>query len=187
MKYKEHITASGHKIQIWDGIYDYATQVSILRGITESTYKFSSTYDNEVEAQEGTWSVYSDLNVNMSEAFFTGRSTELQKELNGMTPFRMWINASTKETDHSFHPDSVDPGCKSLLYYANIKWDRNWDGYTIWRTPNLEDIEFVSDYVPGRIIIFDSIIPHKASVASKRASPFRFTVNTIWKPSDGKL
>lgn len=184
MKYHEHITKSGHKIRVWDDLYDYGTRVAILRGLTESDYKFRSTYDNELEAQEGTWSVYSDLNVALVDALFLGKSPELQAVLNNHSPMRMWANASTKETDHSYHPDTLEPGAKSMLYYANLKWDINWDGYTIFRTPDLSEIEYVSEYKPGRMVIFDSVIPHKASIASKRASPFRFTVNTLWIPNE---
>lgn len=183
MKYQEHTTKSGHKIKVWDDLYDYASRVAMLRGICESDFKFRSTYDNELENQEGTWSVYCDLNLNLTTMMLVDKCPELKKEFAGYMPIRSWVNSSTKETDHAFHPDADDETCKSMLYYANIKWDHlNWDGYTIWRTPNLEDIEFVSDFVPGRIVVFDSIIPHKASIASKRAHPFRFTINTIWKP-----
>lgn len=183
MRYQEHITKAGYKIRVWDDLFDFPERVAMLRGITESNYKFRSTYDNELENQEGTWSVYSDLNLNLTTYLLVSKRPELQEVLSGYEPIRSWVNASTKETDHAYHPDIEEPQYRSLLYYANVKWDHlNWDGYTIWRTQDMQDIEFVSDFVPGRVVIFDSIIPHKASIASKRAAPFRFTVNTIWKP-----
>ena len=54
-----------------------------------------------------------------------------------------------------------------------------WDGGTVFRTDDLSEVEYLSDYKPGRMILFDSSIPHKIYSSSYNAHPYRFTVNTL--------
>ena len=50
----------------------------------------------------------------------------------------------------------------------------------MFRDQERENLEFVSDFVPGRVILFDGDIPHKAASQSLDAPPFRFTINSMW-------
>jgi hypothetical protein len=178
---REIRTASNKVIKIYDELFDYHHRVAIMEKIANLYFKFSSSYDRELETQTSSWSCHSNLNPQDVDMFFIFHSKELQKEFEGYEPIRMWVNAATKDNDFGYHPDDLTPEYKSLLYYANISWDINWDGQTIWRSENLKDIEFISDYVPGRVVVFDSTIPHKPIISNKQAPTFRFTVNTIWK------
>jgi glutamate synthase domain-containing protein 1 len=47
-------------------------------------------------------------------------------------------------------------------------------------TRDLKNIEYVSEFVPGRIVIFDADIPHKATTQSPNSPTFRFTINSMW-------
>ena len=63
-----------------------------------------------------------------------------------------------------------------------MKWDLSWDGYTVWATDDLKGIEHVEFPEPGKLVIFDSRIPHKPTAASPEAPSFRYTMNSVWQP-----
>ena len=73
----------------------------------------------------------------------------------------------------------TDDRCKNktLLYYANKDWEMNWGGETVFFNDRGTDYAGVISYVPGRIVIFDGRIPHRANPMNTRLSPaYRFTV-----------
>ena len=73
----------------------------------------------------------------------------------------------------------TDDRCKNktLLYYANKDWEMNWGGETVFYNDKGTDYIEVISYVPGRIVIFDGRIPHRANPMNMRLSPtYRFTV-----------
>ena len=73
----------------------------------------------------------------------------------------------------------TDDRCKNktLLYYANKDWEMNWGGETVFYNDSGTDYVKVVPYVPGRIVIFDGRIPHRANPMNTRLSPaYRFTV-----------
>jgi hypothetical protein len=67
-----------------------------------------------------------------------------------------------------------------MLFYPNLKWDPDWDGQTIFKTPDLKDIEYCSEYVPGRIVLFHSRMPHKAVHPNYEAVGFRTIINAVF-------
>ena len=94
---------------------------------------------------------------------------------------RHWINADISKASTHFHADAFSEGCLSLLYYLNCKWDVSWDGYTVWATDDLKDVEHMEYPEPGKLVIFDSLIPHKPMAAAVSSPSFRYTMNTVWK------
>ena len=62
-----------------------------------------------------------------------------------------------------------------LLYYANIRWQEEWSGETLFYNDNMQDILFASPYVPGRIILFDGKMPHTIRSQSSIAPQYRFS------------
>jgi len=79
-----------------------------------------------------------------------------------------------KPGDHYF-THSHDLGVISIIYYANLQWQHNWAGETIFYKENMTDIELAASYVPGRFIIFDKE-PHTIRPQSSIAPAFRFTL-----------
>ena len=183
MKYQEHITASGNKIQIWDDLFDFPHRTAFLRKILESNFQFESSYDSEIGTQNSNWACFSKLEPAVINFMcLLPQAEPLRLALANRHPDRVWVNAATISNHFYTHSDELlDSNTKSMLYYANLEWNKNWDGYTIWRDQNSDEIEYVSDYVPGRVVIFDSVIPHKATIQNVKAPPFRFTMNSIWK------
>jgi hypothetical protein len=64
---------------------------------------------------------------------------------------------------------------------VNTRWDRNWGGETLFANDEGE-CEIAVEYKPGRVVLFDSLIPHKPSPVSMQADEFRFTFVIVMKP-----
>jgi len=91
-----------------------------------------------------------------------------------------YVNFSVSNTVDMIHPDSrgFEKNGFTLLHYANYKWDINWHGNTNFYSDNLEDVVYSSLIKPGRIVIFDSTIPHSATAPSSIAMHPRYTIAT---------
>ena len=87
-----------------------------------------------------------------------------------------YINCGIHSESPDVHVDSSRKGDKTLLYYMNREWKHEWGGETILLGDDAQEIEFCTPYKPGRIIIFDSTIPHAARQQSFAAPLYRFTL-----------
>ena len=87
-----------------------------------------------------------------------------------------YINMGIHSENPDVHVDSSRKGDKTLLYYMNREWKHEWGGETILLGDDAQEIEFCTPYKPGRIIIFDSTIPHAARQQSFAAPLYRFTL-----------
>lgn len=92
-----------------------------------------------------------------------------------------YVNYSTSSTVDKMHGDCtsfhIDP-TYTILQYANFRWENDWHGQTIFYDDNHEEIIFSSVVKPGRVVVFDSLIPHSATAPSQLAKYPRFTIAT---------
>jgi hypothetical protein len=202
IKHTEHITKSNHRINVWDGLLTYQQQSKLMDLVYRMPFGFASGYDLIMLEQKSKvsckclitvdWLKKQDFlppghvgpikfeNVKEFLSLDTDLAVPVADKLKKRVMIRAWINAGTPMDPHSSHVDSHHTDALILLQYVNLKWDKNWDGFTIFRDQEKEDLEFVSDFVPGRVILFDGDIPHKAGCQSLDAPPFRFTINSMW-------
>jgi len=64
----------------------------------------------------------------------------------------------------------------TILIYPNTKWDIDWFGETKFYDMDVENVIFSFPPSPGKIIIFDGLIPHSASPPSLKAKQPRYTI-----------
>ena len=88
---------------------------------------------------------------------------------------RSWIVTSNPVSHFYFHPDNHS-SCdgKSLLYYMNNKWDRDWGGETLFCNSDNE-IELAVEFKPNRVVVFDSHLYHRSSPPSIKSNAIRMT------------
>jgi hypothetical protein len=65
-----------------------------------------------------------------------------------------------------------------------MQWDPEWGGDTAFMTEDGSDIEFVSTYKPGRMVLFDPKIPHIIRPSTILAPYFRLTLASKFIPFD---
>jgi|TARA_B100001250_G_scaffold29340_1_gene24069 hypothetical protein len=92
-----------------------------------------------------------------------------------------YINMGIHSENPDVHVDSSLPGDKTLLYYINREWKHEWGGETIFLDDNAREIEYVTPFIPGRVILFDSTIPHAARQQSFAGPDYRFTLAIKFK------
>lgn len=91
--------------------------------------------------------------------------------------YKSYINCGIKGDSHECHTDTYyqNQG-KTLLYYANRDWEPNHGGETIFYDEDKQEIVYICGFKPGRIVIFDSDIPHSARPQSFDGPNYRFTL-----------
>ncbi len=72
------------------------------------------------------------------------------------------FNKSSFGTSDLVHVDSTDNDNYTILAYINPEWSIDWGGETLFYDSNLQEIVKSIIPKPGRVIIFDSTIPHSA-------------------------
>ena len=99
---------------------------------------------------------------------------------------RGYVNLGLHSDVSQVHTDDSRKN-KTLLYYSNKNWEMNWGGETVFYNDKGTDYVKVIPYVPGRIVIFDGRIPHRANPMNMRLSPsYRFTVALKFQEMDKK-
>lgn len=84
-----------------------------------------------------------------------------------------------------FHPHvDNDSNGWTMIYYMNMSWHSEWGGDTVFLTEDAKEIEFVSMYKPGRMVLFDPKIPHIIRPSTTLAPYFRLTLATKFIPYD---
>lgn len=93
-----------------------------------------------------------------------------------------WINLTLPYGVYQTHTDHYNNGddeCSdkmvSLLYYATSNWNDSYNGHTLFFNYNdMSEAELAVSYKEGRMVIFDSTIPHKPSLSCNHKKP-RYT------------
>jgi hypothetical protein len=83
----------------------------------------------------------------------------------------------TKSNKIAIHSDTSYENKITVLYHANYEWDTNWGGENLFYNDIVTDISKAVLYVPGRLVVFDSRIPHSVSTINEKQ--LRLTISLI--------
>ncbi|MFQ5936551.1 MAG: 2OG-Fe(II) oxygenase [Acidiferrobacterales bacterium] len=89
---------------------------------------------------------------------------------------RMYVNAYNFGDCPTVHSDHDSKGFCTVLYYANPEWHIDWSGETMFYNQEGNDIIKAVYPKPGRIVFFDSRIPHAARTPSRVCDFIRYTI-----------
>ena len=179
-------TKSGKLLTVYDDLCPISLINDVFYKLRSQEYPLVPSNDTSLQDFNGVNGFGKGVNVEFIESILDNiKSPEaftLKRIVNRSVIEKSWINVFNRDNPtNRYHADAhtYDSSYLSLLYYANSKWDLEWDGGTVFRTDDLSEVEYLSDYKPGRIILFDSSIPHKIYASSYNAHPYRFTLNTL--------
>lgn len=79
----------------------------------------------------------------------------------------------------AIHGDSDSDERLTVLYHANYEWNSEWGGANLFYNDQITDIAKAVQYVPGRLVVFDSRIPHSVSTINEKK--LRFTISLLLK------
>jgi len=89
---------------------------------------------------------------------------------------RMYVNAYNFGDCPTVHQDNSSEGHFTVLYYANHEWNYNWSGETVFYNEARDEIIRAVYPRPGRIVAFDSRIPHVAREPNRICPVVRYTI-----------
>lgn len=171
--------------------------------VLDNAFKFSEISGNYASAIEHKYSIYNssdsdvqnlcnkrlgcplEMNDNILSSIYSDKRLNILKDLIPQEKYFHWrsyINLGLHSDYHKIHVDEflVESGI-TLLCYLNRNWDSDWGGETAFYDDERINIKFISSFVPGRIVIFDSSIPHTAKPQHFNAPPYRFTLASKFK------
>lgn len=94
-----------------------------------------------------------------------------------------YANGQTHGQAGEIHTDNDAPGCKTVVYYCNSYWQPSWHGETFFYTPDRSELIRAVLPKPGRIIVFDSSIPHAGRDPSRLCPFMRVTITFKLQPA----
>lgn len=179
-------TKSGKLLIVYDDLCPISLINDIFFQLRSQEYPLVPSNDTVLQDFKGVNGFGKNIDIefirSILDSIKSPEAFQLKRIINRGEIEKSWINLFNRDNStNRYHADahSNDSSYLSLLYYANSKWDLEWDGGTVFRTDDLSEVEYLSDYKPGRMILFDSSIPHKIYSSSYNAHPYRFTVNTL--------
>ncbi len=89
---------------------------------------------------------------------------------------RMYVNGYDYGNCPTVHVDNTAEGFYTLLYYANPEWQADWTGETVFYNEAQNDIIKSVYPTPGRMVLFDSRVPHSARTPSRSCEFIRYTI-----------
>ena len=176
--YKKMFTSNGKMVEIYDNIFSSSEKTSHLTYAQNAHYSLGHPSSSVFWHRSNTFFAHI-MNGSELDTFGIKKTNFyvniLSKRLPGYEIERSWILSSSPLSTYYYHVDNPDEAIKrkTLLYYLNSRWDRNWGGETLFANNNGE-CELAVEYKPGRVVIFDGSIEHKPSAISMNADEYRF-------------
>lgn len=181
MKYTRHQLGK-YNLHVFDDVFTLREREKFYLFFSGSMFKLGWADSVEVHEQNKKF-LYSDYSADdvAASRFFTTIQNKQDTLLNDLLNSRKLktaiVNLSTPSNSYQAH--SHDEGL-SLLYYANLRWQEEWAGETMFFSEDLKDVVFTSPYTPGRIILFDNPLPHSIRAQSMAGPQYRFTFASFW-------
>jgi hypothetical protein len=180
MKITEHTLKTGKKITVYDDVIPLQLRSNVFQFVKDSKFVLGwrdgiYTKANQHEFLHSVYSAEDNLNCKLLPFL---KTTEINKHIEGIEPFKSIINLSVPSDTHfpHSHPESL-----VILYYVNLDWENHWHGETLFYSEDLNDIELALKYTPGRVVVFEGTIPHAIRPQSISADTHRFTYAMTFK------
>jgi len=120
---------------------------------------------------------WNEEDIKTSEIDSNIQNTKFSELLSNKTLESVTTNLSTPGETYFEH---THKGKIVVLYYPNLRWLRQWGGETIFYSLNNKDVEFVSEYKPNKLILFDGQISHTVRPSSYLSPQYRFTISCFY-------
>lgn len=162
-------------IQVYDDCFSWADKQRFYGFLRNSSYKISGGAGLTIEQMSDVAMQCMFSCEDMRNFGFIDRlPEEIKAATAGYNIERSYALILNHLQNPHFHTDGCEDGL-TLVYYANLYWDKDWGGETLFANDTLSEVIYTSMITPGRIVLFDSRIPHKPSIPTPRANAFRLT------------
>lgn len=165
------------KIYVVDNAIDYSGQEALFNFCRNSLYSFGhsassvSHYDLSRFISNLTLEELSRTHLDKLFQVLANKHYGKEVEID-----RAYINVYFPYTPTGVHTDDDSPNAISFLSFANPQWLVDWGGETQFFSEDLQSIRESVLPKGGRVVLFDSNIPHSARSPSPLSTVPRFTV-----------
>lgn len=126
----------------------------------EKDSRFSAKMNHSEISSSGVLDIVKNISNDLGETLYIGNC---------------YINHYQLMTSTGRHTDSSFPNTYTVLIFCNKYWEESWGGeLKIYEEDS--NINKIIDYVPGRVLLFDSRIEHKVMPLTHSAKKDRFTI-----------
>lgn len=166
----------GKKIFIFDDIFDLSWREHAYQYIKSSFFSIGWADQSDIHNSQHLYlhSRYSEKNVESFGIFKNIKNKDALKLIEGKKFDEIncgTVNLSVPSDTNFVHTHTNT----TVLYYANLYWQEDWAGETLFFNEKKDEVVYTSIYKPGRLIIFDGSIPHTIRPQSQLAPHYRFT------------
>jgi hypothetical protein len=185
MKVRTH-HIDDRKIEILDEIYNADDMIKFSNFAVNSTFSISRVPINSVETHQKTLQSHYVLTDVLNPNFNIFKNNFILNYLkeNKLRVYEYYLNLSTASDIYTYHVDSYSKNSKTMLYYCNLEWEPTWEGETHFSDESMKDVISSCSFIPGRVCLFDSTIPHKSSQPSPNAKFYRFVFTAKFVAED---
>lgn len=179
--FKKEIVISDKKIEIFDDVFSYSEKSIFYVYALNSLYSISRSASGKPKDVKYGKTLACILSENDIKNFLFFK-TNFMKNFISKSEFKLIrarINLCLHTDVYNYHTDSHDEECISFLYYINEEWKPEWEGETHFSLDG-QDIDYSCNFKPGRIVVFNSTIPHKSSQPSTKAEENRYVLNILF-------
>ena len=168
-------------VEVLDNVFDYGYQEEIYDICARSSYGLGWIDNGDIE-NRNKLNFHCTINphhIQDSKIDEKILKTRFGKELIGWKLDFGVINVSHPGQTYYEH---THPNQKVVLYYPNLRWNREWGGETLFYDNKGKNLIFASEYKSNRLILFDGEIPHSIRAPSYLADQYRFTMSFFYIP-----
>lgn len=168
-------TKSGHFIDVYDNLFLVNEQNEIDQFCNSCNFGINggdSNYNNDFKNQIA--SRFNEQDVNNLGFYNTKGFKFLDKKYNlsNRAKRQIRLNCCSPLEFNTYHTDGDGI---TLIYYVSFNWNFFWGGHTIFLNEELDEVEKIINFKTGRVVVFDSVIPHSTTPISFVAKSWRMS------------
>jgi hypothetical protein len=172
--------AEGRKIVILDGLFNFSEVAGIFTGVCGLPFRIGNLSETEIQSIPDRRLVchLNEKALADLDFFSPERMKFFVPHLAGDSSiYSVYVNLGLPWDDCGVHADHFfAKRGKTLLYFVNKDWKQDWGGETIFFDQQGVEIVYSQSYTPGKVLIFDSDIPHVARPQALAGPSYRFTL-----------
>lgn len=163
-------------MDIYDNVFSFEQRHRFYNFALNSSYRLSRSASEIPEASKwGKTLACNFSNSDMKNFLFFENDFVKEKILEQQLRIRRcYINLSTLSDFNYYHIDCNDGAGITSLLYLNFEWSPTWEGETHFCNDDMDDVMLSVTPKPGRLVFFDSSIPHKSSNPSVNSEFYRY-------------
>lgn len=171
------IFISGKKISVFDDVFsaDEVKKNFALFGHAGFSFLHASRQDTSATREWAATFSVDDFRKHRLHSAFLDLASAYSSRVN-LQCYDVFCNASSFGDMSFIHNDSTNASDISLLYYVNPIWNAEWGGETIFFDQDDDAVCAVSAR-PGRIIVFDGSIKHRAGLPTRVCTEVRLSLS----------